>query len=197
MSTALVDRLFALLGDLGRIPYGSAALSELEHAIQSATLARDAGAGSDMITAALLHDVGHLVVKSAAGDAAIGIDNRHEEIGAAFLSGSFPPTVTEPIRLHVPAKRYLAAVDEVYRAALSPAARRSLARQGGAFDAGQLQAFEALPYAQEAVQLRRWDDLAMVQDLVPAQLHEFRSAAEESLRPEVRAMSAPLATASG
>ncbi|MFK4484945.1 HD domain-containing protein [Bradyrhizobium sp. USDA 336] len=186
MTLAIVERLLSLIENLGSGPYGSAQLSEFEHAVQAAYLAREAKSGDEMITAALLHDVGTLVVKAAVGHAVVGVDNKHEEIGAAFLNGFFPPAVTEPIRLHVPAKRYLVVVDEAYRNALTAPARRSLERQGGPFTPEQLKAFEALPFAHQAVQLRRWDDLAMTPGGVPAQLHEFRDAVESALRPDIR-----------
>lgn len=186
MSLPIVHAVLSLIETQGHAPYGSAQITELEHAVQSAALAREAGSSDALITAALLHDLGHLVVMSALGQAALGVDNKHEEIGAAFLTGFFPDAVTEPIRLHVPAKRYLYVVDEQYRAALTPAARRSLERQGGPFNDEQLSAFQSLPYAQDAVLLRRWDDQAMVPGKLPAELNEFRGAIERALRPEVR-----------
>ena len=186
MTLAVVNGLLDLLDRLGHVPYGTAQLSEYDHAIQCADLARSAGAADTLIVAALLHDVGHVVMKAAIGEVALGIDNKHEEIGAAFLAGFYPAAVTEPIRLHVPAKRYLAATDEAYREALSPAAARSLARQGGAFTPEQCTAFEARPFYADAVRLRRWDDLAMVPGHTPARLRDFADIMQRCLWPEVR-----------
>lgn len=187
MELAVIDGLLGLLDRLGHVPYGTAQLSEYDHAVQCADLARSSGVDDTLVVAALLHDIGHVVMKAAIGEAALGIDNKHEEIGAAFLAGLYPAAVTEPIRLHVPAKRYLAATDEAYRDALSPAAARSLARQGGAFTPEQCAAFEALSFYTEAVQLRRWDDLAMVPGHTPAQLRDFADVMQRCLRQDVRA----------
>ena len=187
MACAVIDGLLDLIDRLGHVPYGTAQLSEYDHAVQCADLARTAGADDALVVAALLHDIGHLVVKAAMGEAALGIDNKHEAVGAVFLAPLFPAAVTEPIRLHVAAKRYLAATDTTYRNALSPAAARSLARQGGAFTPEQCEAFEALAFHAEAVQLRRWDDLAMVPEHVPAELRDFADVMQRCLRQDTRA----------
>ena len=100
---------------------------------------------------------------------------------ARYLSRWFGPEVTEPIRLHVPAKRYLVATDPAYGTLLSPESARSLELQGGAMDAGEAEAFRRQPYAAEAVALRRWDDLAKAPDAATPPLQHFRSAVEACL----------------
>ncbi|MFK4484934.1 hypothetical protein [Bradyrhizobium sp. USDA 336] len=165
--SAFVDSLLKLVEGVGAQPYGNAELSEIEHAIQSAVLARNENAADHMVAAALLHDLGHLVVRSAVGLTGLGVDNKHEAIAAAFLSGYFPPSVTEPIRLHVSAKRYLFTTDEGYRSAMTPVARRSMERQGGGFTREEAREFERLSFAQEAIRLRRWDDAAMIPGQCP------------------------------
>jgi len=88
------------------------------------------------------------------------------------LRGLFPDAVLEPIRLHVDAKRYLCRIDAGYWAELSPASQHSLELQGGIFDETQAEAFMQQPYAQEAVRLRRYDDLAKTPlKVVPALAH--------------------------
>ncbi|MCW5770627.1 MAG: HD domain-containing protein [Rhodospirillaceae bacterium] len=148
--------LLALLAEQGERRYGGEAISQLAHALQCATLAERDGAPAPLVVAALLHDVGHLLPRGQAGNG----DDRHEESGADLLGRFFGADVVEPVRLHVAAKRYLCATEHAYRASLSPTSQRSLALQGGVFDARAAAAFAAQPYAESAVALRRWDEAA-------------------------------------
>jgi gamma-butyrobetaine dioxygenase len=150
---ALVERMFA--GDGGRAYLGEA-VSIAEHMLQVAARGQEAGAPAALVAAALLHDIGYLVGDPASrpGDAATG----HAERGAAWLRGWLPPAVTEPVRLHVEAKRYLCATEPSYAGMLSAESARTLAAQGGPMSPGQARAFEALPFGPDAVRLRRWDE---------------------------------------
>lgn len=151
-------------------------LSQLDHARQTAALAVEAGAGEALVAAALLHDVGHLLVLDAAGASPVdpgAADLHHEAIGAAYLTAVFPPTVTGPIALHVRAKRYRCAVDPGAIEALSAGSQRSLIRQGGPLDADEVTAFEQNPGFAGAMQLRAWDDCGKVEHLVVAPLTEY------------------------
>ena len=130
---ATIEGLFATRG---RALYFGEAVSEAEHALQSAALARADGAGDTLVVAALLHDVGHLLHGLGEDLAERGLDGRHEEVGHAWLSDYFGPAVAEPVRLHVAAKRYLCAVEPAYLTGLSPASRQSLGLQGGPFADG-------------------------------------------------------------
>jgi phosphonate degradation associated HDIG domain protein len=150
-----IDRLFA---DRGADEYRGEAVTQLDHALQTARLAEQANAPPELIAAALLHDIGHLLTPYDGRDR----DDQHEELGYRFLARHFGPSVTEPVRLHVPAKRYLCSVDPSYAAALSPASLQSLSVQGGPMTPTEMTAFDALPYAAAAVALRRWDDAAKV-----------------------------------
>ena len=135
------------------------AITELEHGLQCAALARRDGASDAEVAAALLHDVGHLLVGDLFPiDAPLEKDWKHEEVGARYLARWFDAEVTEPVRLHVAAKRYLVATDAAYGAGLSPSSVRSLAVQGGPMSAEERAAFEAEPGWAAAVRLRRWDD---------------------------------------
>jgi phosphonate degradation associated HDIG domain protein len=163
------------LSSLGEQRYGKENVSQLAHALQCATLAEEDGATSALITASLLHDMGHLVDKRFEVGQKSEIDRHHENIGAAYLSAWFPPDVTDPIRLHVPAKRYLCATEDGYFDDLSDASVRSLKLQGGAFDKAEADAFISQPHAKDAVRLRRWDDLAKVPDLATLSLEHFRT----------------------
>ncbi len=135
------------------------AITELEHALQCAALARRDGADDATVAAALLHDVGHLLIGDLFPiDAPLPRDFRHEEVGARYLSRWFGPQVTEPVALHVAAKRWLVAAEPAYAAGLSPSSVRSLAVQGGPMSDEERAAFEALPGFAAAVAIRRYDD---------------------------------------
>jgi predicted HD phosphohydrolase len=121
----------------------------------------------------LLHDLGHLLHNLGEDVADRGLDDRHEYRAMPLLQTLFKPSVTEPIRLHVDAKRYLCAVDSTYWEALSPASKRSLELQGGIFSPEAAAAFIAQPYAADAVQLRIWDDRAKVANLSTPNLEHF------------------------
>ncbi|MHB1558780.1 MAG: phosphonate degradation HD-domain oxygenase [Isosphaeraceae bacterium] len=167
-----VDEVVALFARKGASAYHGEAVSQEEHALQAAALAESEGAPDSLVLAALLHDVGHLLDGQDEDLAERGVDGRHEEAGWAWLSRHLGPDVTEPIRLHVAAKRYLCAVDPSYRDGLSPASRLSLSLQGGLMTPSEAAAFEQNPHGQAAVRLRRWDDAAKVPGLaVPGPSH--------------------------
>ena len=134
-------------------------VSQLEHALQCASIAEKEAAGYHLVAAALLHDYGHLIEGRGEAAERDGVDARHEIHGARALSAWFGPEVVGPIALHVPAKRYLCAVEADYEAALSPASRLSLRLQGGRFTQLQCRRFEQKQYFADAIRLRRWDDL--------------------------------------
>src|SRR5262249_4343349 len=119
-----IDSLFTLFREKGNGAYFGEAVTETEHALQCAHLAEQSGAPPELIAAALLHDVGHLLHGLPEDAAERGLDGRHEEEGAAWLRGHFGPAVVDPVRLHVAAKRYLCAVEPDYHAGLSEASRR-------------------------------------------------------------------------
>ena len=135
-----------------------------EHMLQAGALAEAAGAEGPLVAAALLHDIGHLRSET---------DAWHSEAGARWLSQWFGPAVTEPVRLHVAAKRYLCAAEPVYFGLLSPESVRTLALQGGPMTPEQAAAFEALPYARDAVAVRRWDDRAKDPAVTPPPFAHF------------------------
>lgn len=167
----------ALIADLidgkGHRQYGLSLINQRAHALQSAWLAEQAGCDAPLITAALVHDIGHMVHDLGEDPAARGIDDRHEELGETFLRRYFGPAVTEPVRLHVAAKRYLCAVEPDYFGRLSPDSVRSLELQGGPMSADEVAAFEALPESAAAVQLRRFDEAAKVKGLETPDVGHF------------------------
>lgn len=157
LDLAGIEQLFAAKG---HAQYDGEPVTQLEHALQSAHLAEQAGAGSALIAAALLHDLGHLLHGLPGSPTLQGVDDVHQYRCLPFLRDLFGEATLAPIRLHVDAKRYLCTREPGYLESLSPDSARSLALQGGPFDERQAQAFEALPYAQDALRLRRWDDEA-------------------------------------
>lgn len=170
-----VDEVLALYERWGTELYDEE-IRQLEHALQTAALARAAGVGGPLVAAALLHDVGHLLdLADGAGHRERTTDLRHEARGSAWLAALFGSAVTAPIALHVRAKRYLVATDAAYVAVLSPGSTASLARQGGPLDDAEAAAFERNPGWEDAVALRRWDDHAKVDGLDVPDLGTYRS----------------------
>lgn len=152
--------LVAILRRHGQGWYGQERVTQFQHACQCAHLAEQAGASAPLIIAALLHDIGHLVHQLGEDAAVRGIDDGHEVAGAHLLTRCFGPEVAQPVRLHVAAKRWLCACEAGYWETLSPASQRSLELQGGPYNDHQAAAFLAQPFADDALRLRRWDDLA-------------------------------------
>ena len=146
----------------GHIEYGGEGVTQLEHALQTAQRAERAGADAALVTAAFLHDLGHLLNLQGDSPTERGIDDQHQYFAIPFLRPLFPPAVIEAIRLHVDAKRALCALEPPYYDALSADSKRSLALQGGIFARADADAFMAKPFAANAVRVRRWDDAAKV-----------------------------------
>ena len=160
-----VTELFDLYARKGESRYDED-VTQTAHALQCAALAQIDG-DDQLVVACLLHDVGHLVLDEHEDDPAfLHRDLRHEDVGAGYLSAWFDERVTTPIRLHVPAKRYLCTIDPAYHDGLSRASQRSLELQGGRLPDAERAAFEDSPHAERAVLLRRFDDRAKVPDLV-------------------------------
>lgn len=153
-----VDEIMALYCDRGGAEYFGESVSMTEHGLQAAHFARAAGASDAVVVAALLHDVGHLVADVPADLADWTSDAGHELIGADWLARRFPPQVAEPVRLHVPAKRYLLATEPAYFAQLSAASIVTLKLQGGPMSRDEAARFAAAPYHEDAVLIRRCDD---------------------------------------
>jgi [1-hydroxy-2-(trimethylamino)ethyl]phosphonate dioxygenase len=159
-------------------------VSMTEHGLQAAHFARAEAAPEALVLAALLHDVGHLVEPVPDELADWTSDARHEELGARWLARRFPREVSEPVRLHVPAKRYLCATDAAYSARLSPASVHTLALQGGPMSAAEVARFQAEPFGSDAVRLRRWDDQGKVAGLRTQGLRDYVGLIERWATPQ-------------
>ena len=178
----IIADILKLFNDKGHSEYGGEAVTQLEHALQTATLARENNASDQLVTAALLHDIGHLL-HDLPNDAPLkGIDDVHENKAAVFLRKYFPEAVTEPVRLHVMAKRYLSSTEETYYSLLSEPSKQSLLLQGGLMSSAEVSAFEQNPFFSDAVMLRKWDDQAKVKELTTAPVEDFEKNIAVSLR---------------
>ena len=174
----IVDDIFTLFAQRGSAAYFGETISQLEHALQTAYQADQDHAPDHVIVAALLHDIGHMLHGLPEDIAALGVDGQHQDVGAAWLAKHFDTAITEPVRLHVAAKRYLCAVDAQYQQQLSPASVQSLTLQGGVMDAAELQKFKRSAWWCEAVWLRRLDDAAKIPGLQIPGLEHYRTLLE-------------------
>jgi phosphonate degradation associated HDIG domain protein len=153
-----VPQIVNLYRTEGAARYGMEGINQEQHAFQCALLAEQAGSPPELVAAALLHDLGHLLCEE--NPEVQCKDGLHEYRALPFLRGEYPDAVLQPIRLHVAAKRFLCVMDATYWDTLSAASRRSLELQGGPLNRQEMDRFLAEPHAMEAVALRRWDDLA-------------------------------------
>ena len=157
----------------GHEQYTGEPVTQLEHALQCALLAEQEDADDELVAAALLHDLGHLLHDLGASPTLQGVDDLHQYRALPFLRGLFSERVLGAIQGHVDAKRFLCATHPGYQDALSDDSKRSLALQGGAFDAAQAQAFLLRPGAERAVRLRVWDDRAKAPGLATPPLAHY------------------------
>jgi phosphonate degradation associated HDIG domain protein len=154
----IVELIAGLFARRGAEAYLGEPVTVAEHMLQTAALAQAEGAPDALVAAALLHDIGHLTGELGEYTPDDTIDRRHDAAGAKFLQGLFPPAVTECVRLHVAAKRYLCATDATYYGKLSMASQHSLALQGGPMSDVELARFSRLEFHRDAVRVRLWDD---------------------------------------
>jgi phosphonate degradation associated HDIG domain protein len=169
----MISDLIALFENYGVEKYDEN-ISQTEHAVQCALLAQQAHATDELVAAALLHDVGHLLqLQGNNRNADFSQDDLHENLGANFLSSTFGPNVTQPIALHVQAKRYLCSAIHSYQTELSAGSKRSLELQGGSMSDAESARFLQNEYSQDAVNIRTWDDLAKVENVISGQFADF------------------------
>lgn len=179
-----IDEILDLYRRWGTQHYDEA-LSQTSHALQTAACARAEGAADVLVAAALLHDVGHLLVMDAAGSGDVDpeVDTGHEASGARYLAGLFPAGVTAPIALHVLAKRYRCTADPAAVDRLSVGSRASLVRQGGPLPADEAARFARHPAADDALRLRAWDDAGKDLGTEPGSVDDHRALLERVARP--------------
>jgi [1-hydroxy-2-(trimethylamino)ethyl]phosphonate dioxygenase len=157
----------------GTDAYFGESVSMKDHALQAAYFAQQEAAPTALVVAALLHDVGHLLDNVPDEIEDWTEDAHHEELGSRWLAKRFHPQVSEPVRLHVAAKRYLCATDPQYFETLSTASVHTLKLQGGLMAPHEIATFEAEPHFRQAVQVRRWDDQGKVAGLSTPSLEDY------------------------
>ena len=172
----MIDQIIGLYEAKGGRAYEGEGVTQLEHALQSAWLAEQAGASRELVCAALLHDIGHLLNDKGETPTLRGVDDLHQYMALPFLRLFFPESVLAPIRLHVDAKRYLCATRPEYYAGLSADSQRSLALQGGVFSPAEAERFIDQPHAADAINVRLWDDAAKVAGARTPGLAHFETA---------------------
>lgn len=182
MRHPITKEILHLFETSGGSMYGGEAVTQLEHALQCAELARKHNASNELITAALLHDIGHLLHDLPDDASDKGIDDMHELLGEKYLTKHFKLAAVEPVKLHVQAKRYLCATAPGYLETLSMSSKISLEFQGGVMNKEELAIFEKNEFYKEAVDLRRWDDLAKDPNLVSPSIESFVEAIELSIK---------------
>ena len=182
MNENIIAHLLNLLKTKGSdLQYGNEDVTQLEHALQCAELTEQNNFPKEIITAALLHDIGHLLYD---GEDPVheGKDGYHENLGADYLSEYFGEAVTLPIRAHVDSKRYLSAVEKEYYELLSEASKKSLEVQGGPFTKEQADEFIKKPFMKQAVEIRRFDDQAKILNKKTPDLSHFKQYVVQSLK---------------
>jgi phosphonate degradation associated HDIG domain protein len=172
MNPTNLDDVLRTYREHGHRHYGED-VTELQHALQCATFAQEAGEPPAVAAAALLHDYGHLCHQLGEDIATHGVDARHEHIGYNKLKGLFTNEIVDACRLHVAAKRYLCWKERAYLDSLSDASRQSLQLQGGPMNADDAREFESEPYFDLAVRVRRYDDMGKLPDMVTPGLDSF------------------------
>ena len=177
----IVSEIFRVFEAKGHRSYGED-VTELQHALQCATFAQQAGEAPEVIVASLLHDYGHLLHDLGEDVADHGIDTRHERVGANQLEKWFSPAVVEPIRMHADSKRYLCWKEAGYFAELSDASKQSLSLQGGPMEEPEAREFEKRPQFDRAIRVRRFDDQGKVPDMKTPTLEDFRPLVESMFR---------------
>ncbi|KAE9396262.1 hypothetical protein BT96DRAFT_941792 [Gymnopus androsaceus JB14] len=201
-----IDILFDILTQHGQGDYIGEPIPQIEHCLQAANCAREAGASDATVLAALLHDCGQILPQtildaqirksgysSEKDDIKVGQDmllptgesvgrHGHDLIGGTYLASlGFPPQVCELVRDHVVAKRYLTAVEEGYYEALSETSKQSLAMQGGPFSPSEVEQFKKDPLFQEKIQMRKFDDAAKVIGAQVPSLDSYKALAQRLL----------------
>ncbi|MBL8239207.1 MAG: HD domain-containing protein [Bryobacterales bacterium] len=172
---AIVEEIFHLLEEAGAEQYYGEAVSKLEHAVQCAWHAQQAGAGEELILASLLHDIGHLFdAEGTIRDERVGVVN-HDDIGEQWLlERGFSARVARLVGAHVDAKRFLTATNSEYMGRLSPASVETLKLQGGPMGPADTEAFATDPELRDILRLRSWDEMAKDPQWVGPGLEAYR-----------------------
>lgn len=171
------DNIVAFLGDIfarrGGEEYLGEPVTMAQHMLQGATIAEQNGLPEEIIVGALLHDIGHFTSEFGTYHPDDTEDRHHEDAGEAVLAPFFPPVITDCVKYHVAAKRYLCATKPEYFARLSPASVHTLELQGGPMSAEEVAEFEANPNLKEIVQVRYLDEAGKCADMETPSFDHF------------------------
>ncbi len=178
-ATAIVGEIIDACRSMEGLPYDGEPVDQLQHALQSADIARHEDGEAEFVVACLLHDIAR--APAVAGMPYDGPDEHHGEAGARWLSTRVGSRVAWLVEQHVPAKRYLVAVDPAYASTLSEVSTHTLADQGGPMSAAEIEACAAHPDWELALALRRIDDRAKVVGLQVPPLDAYRDVLLEVL----------------
>lgn len=144
-----------------------------EHMLQGATIAEQNGQPEIIIVSALLHDVGHFTSEFGMFSMDDTEDRFHEDAGAEILQNFFPTLVTDCVRYHVAAKRYLCATRPTYFDRLSEASVHSLNLQGGPMNDTEVEEFERNPNLKEIIAVRFLDEAGKHADMQTPSFSHF------------------------
>jgi 2-amino-1-hydroxyethylphosphonate dioxygenase (glycine-forming) len=183
----VVNEIFDLYDKHGAEEYAGEKVSQLEHMVQAAQLAMEGGYDDEVVLAAFMHDVGHLLPIHDPSESMDGYGMMdHEKVGAEYLlKVGFSERMCKLIASHVNAKRYLTWKYPEYYNQLSGASKKTLEYQGGRMEEMEAKAFEADPLFDLYIKMRRWDEAAKVEHQQVPDINMFRAKAIEHLRKAV------------
>jgi phosphonate degradation associated HDIG domain protein len=177
MSELTQGNIVAFLEDIFERRGGEEYLGEpvtmAEHMLQGATIAEQNRQREIIIVAALLHDVGHFTSEFGMFQMDDTEDRYHEDAGADVLEGFFPTLVTDCVRYHVAAKRYLCATRPSYFDRVSEASIHSLNLQGGPMSDAEVAEFEKNPNLQDIIAVRFLDEAGKHPDMETPKFSHF------------------------
>ncbi|MEX0302272.1 MAG: HD domain-containing protein [Leisingera sp.] len=163
------DNIVAFIGDIfdrrGDEEYLGEPVTMTEHMLQGATIAETNGQPEEIIVGALLHDIGHFTSEFGTFSMDDTEDRFHEEAGAEVLEQFFPSVITDCVRYHVAAKRYLCATKPEYFNRLSEASIHSLNLQGGPMNAEEVAEMEKNPNLKQIIAVRYLDEAGKRADM--------------------------------
>lgn len=161
----IVDFIGGIFDRRGGEEYLGEPVTMAEHMLQGATIAEQSGQPEEIIVGALLHDIGHFTSEFGTFSMDDTEDRHHEDAGAEVLERFFPSVITDCVRYHVAAKRYLCATKPAYFDRLSEASVHSLMLQGGPMSDEEIAAFEKNPNLKQIIAVRYLDDAGKRDDM--------------------------------
>jgi 2-amino-1-hydroxyethylphosphonate dioxygenase (glycine-forming) len=173
---AVAEEIFELYAENGASEYAGEKVSQLEHMCQAAELAMKEGFDDEVVLAAFLHDIGHLLPVHDESESMNGYGVMdHERAGADYLRNiGFSDRLCRLVASHVDAKRYLTCRFPDYYKQLSVASKKTLEYQGGRMSEEEAFAFESDPLFELYIKMRRWDEAAKIEGRALPDIALFR-----------------------